>query len=290
MTRRLGVIATLLGFALSAAPPATAAGAPCPGNRNVCVGSGDGGFGAEAGGEQRGPSGPAGNSGASRQVVDNGLRSIYVPACPANRPGDNDALCTAAVTLCPVEGDIRSWLFTRRVTAADPDPPWQRSDDPPFVCRGPAEEAAVVDPRVLVAAMIEREFQRVVVLRGEAQVSPRPQTLVNIPTRFETPTTERYDIPLTLAGQSVVITAQAERWTWRVGDGTAPSTSAKGTRGRIEHTYRQASEFAPAVSIEWSGTYTVNGEAALPIQGTVSTDGVPVELQVREARSELVAG
>lgn len=205
--------------------------------------------------------------------------------------GAADAQCTAAITGCP-EGEFRYWVYARTRDLTRPlaeAPPFEQVAAPPFRCVGAADDPEV-DPRVLVAAMIEREFQRVVVLRGEAQVSPRPQTLVNIPTRFETPTTERYDIPLTLAGQSVVITAQAERWTWRVGDGTAPSTSAKGTRGRIEHTYRQASEFAPAVSIEWSGTYTVNGEAALPIQGTVSTDGVPVELQVREARSELVAG
>lgn len=211
--------------------------------------------------------------------------------CFGNGLTGNDDLCTQATSACPVQGEIGYWVYARTRDLSRPEseaPSFRRISEPPFRCAG-AEEPAV-DPRVLIAALIEREFQRVVVLRGEAVVSPRPQTLVNIATRFETPTTERYDIPLTLAGQSVVITAQAERWTWVVGDGAAPSTSAKGTRGRVEHTYRQAAGFAPYVRIEWSGTYRVNGEAPLPVPGRVTTEGTAVDLQVREARSELVAG
>lgn len=77
------------------------------------------------------------------------------------------------------------------------------------------------------------EFTSVVALRGEAEASPEPDTLVNIPTVFTTSAPTIYDIPLRLLGQDVVIAATAERYTWHFGDGqTATSTAPQ---GRIEH-------------------------------------------------------
>ena len=69
------------------------------------------------------------------------------------------------------------------------------------------------------------------VLKGGVEASPGPDTLVNIPTRFSTDAPDSYDIPLTLLGQPVTITATARRWTWHFGDGTTASTTAAGTDG-----------------------------------------------------------
>ncbi len=212
----------------------------------------------------------------------------YVPTCSGNMVNGDDALCTAALEACAVQGQVRLWVYRREVdtrSAAD-NPPWRRQVDPPTVCLGAADP--VLDPTVAIAAMVQRDFQRVVVLKGNAQVSPRPDTLVNIPTRFSTDAPDSYDIPLTLLGQSVTITATARRWTWHFGDGTTATTTAAGTDGRVEHTYRTAASVGAHVVIEWSGTYRIGGGAELPITGTATTVGDPAPLEVKQARSELV--
>ena len=48
----------------------------------------------------------------------------------------------------------------------------------------PDDPAAALDPTVAIAAIVQRDFQRVVVVKGGVEVSPEPDTLVNIPTRF----------------------------------------------------------------------------------------------------------
>ena len=211
-----------------------------------------------------------------------------MPTCSGNVVDGEDALCTAALETCEEVGDLRTWVYRREVDTRIPasNPPWQRQSDPPFVCVGPDDP--VLDPTVAIAAIVQRDFQRVVVLKGGVEVSPAPDTLVNIPTRFSTDAPASYDIPLTLLGQSVTITATAQRWTWHFGDGTSASTTASGTDGRVEHTYRTAASVGAHVVIEWSGTYRIGGGAQLPITGTATTVGDPAPLEVKQARSELV--
>ena len=212
-----------------------------------------------------------------------------MPTCTGNGPAAGNDLCEAAISTCPNPEEVRFWVFTRQrnrttgsVTA------WTRVDDPPFVCLGPDEPAAAIDPRIAIAAIVQRDFQRVVVLKGVAEVSPRPDTLVNMPTRFTTDAPASYDIPLTLLGQQVTITATARRWTWHFGDGTSASTTAAGTKGRVEHVYRTSNTLGAHVVIEWSGTYRIGAGPTLPILGTATTVGEPTPLAVRQARSELV--
>ncbi len=156
------------------------------------------------------------------------------------------------------------------------------------MCLGPNDPAVQIDPRIAIAAIVQRDFQRVVVLKGAAQASPQPETLVNIPTRFTTDAPASYDIPLTLLGLPVTITATARRWTWHFGDGTSATTTAPGTGGRVEHVYRSSSELGAHVAIEWSGTYRIGGGPTLPITGTATTVGEPTPLAVRQARTDLV--
>lgn len=288
MSAVLGVVLSML--LISLAPWAAASSVPTvePVRKQVAVGGTGGGFDLSAGRELPASSMPT--AGPPRQVSTTVREARLAPACSGNAAmGGGDALCTAALVGCP-EGQLRFWVYarTRDLTApAAEAPPYRLVTDPPFRCAG--AEQAEIDPQVLIAGLIEREFRRVVVLRGQAEISPEPETLVNVPTRFETPTVERYDVVLELLGQSVVITAQAERWTWQTGDGSTPSTTAKGTRGRVEHAYRSTAAHAPSVSIEWSGTYRVNSGEPRVVPGRVTTGGDPVELQVREARAELVA-
>jgi hypothetical protein len=214
----------------------------------------------------------------------------YVPTCSGNALGGDNVLCTAAVETCAAATDTRFWVYTREVDAGGSATPWTVVAEPPFVCLGLDDPAvaAAVDPAVAIAAMIESEFQRVVVLKGVAEVSPRPDTLVNIPTIFTTDAPASYDIPLTLLGQPVTITATARKWTWHFGDGTTATTTSAGTRGWVEHVYRRAAPLGPYVVIEWSGTYRIGGGSPLPISGTATTTGDPTPLTVKQARTELV--
>ncbi|MEX2290414.1 MAG: hypothetical protein WD794_08840 [Mycobacteriales bacterium] len=183
---------------------------------------------------------------------------------------------------------MRFWVFTREfdVVAAAPVTGWRRVAEPSTVCLGP--EDPVVDPVVAIPALVQREFRRVVVVKGVAEVSPRPQTLVNIATVFTTSTPGSYDIPLTLLGRSVVITAMAQRWTWHFGDGGSAATSVQGSQGWVEHEYRRAGDVQAYVVIDWSGSYRVGGGPSRSIAGVATTTGEPVPVQVRQARAELV--
>ena len=136
---------------------------------------------------------------------------------------------------------------------------------------------------------MEREFKRVVVLKGVAQVSPAPDTLVNVETRFATDAPASYDIPLTILGQTVVITATAGSWTWHFGDGSTERVSDKASRGSTVHTYNRAGPRGAFVVIEWTGTYRIGGDPAVrQVKGTATTTGDPAPVAVRTARTELV--
>ncbi len=235
-------IAGLLVVAAAAAimNPFISSAHAVPGCPSPCLGADKDAFTGGAQHEERGGDlvpGRGGRQTAIRSVPSYMRVEVrYVPTCSGNMVNGDDALCTAALEACAVQGQVRLWVYRREVdtrSAAD-NPPWRRQVDPPTVCLGAADP--VLDPTVAIAAMVQRDFQRVVVLKGNAQVSPRPDTLVNIPTRFSTDAPDSYDIPLTLLGQSVTITATARRWTWHFGDRTTATTTAAGTDGRVEHT------------------------------------------------------
>ena len=218
------------------------------------------------------------------------VQTRYLLACSGNElAGGSDVQCTAAISTCPTLGDVRFWVYRRTVDTRVPgdNPAFVRVTEPPFVCRS-LETTLGVDPVLAIAALVDRDFQQVVVLKGVPEVSPRPDTLVNIPTIFTTSSPPSYDIPLTLLGQSVVITATARTWTWHFGDGQSESTSEPGSKGRVEHVYRQAESRGAHVVIEWTGTFTVNGGPVQQVNGTATTTGDPVAVQVKQARTELV--
>jgi hypothetical protein len=185
----------------------------------------------------------------------------FVPTCSDNSADDNRLLCGLALEACPEDGQVRFWVYerTRNISSGEVTA-WDRRDIPPYVCLAPDDP--VLDPAVAIPAMIEREFKRVVVLKGVAQVSPRPDTLVNIPTRFSTAAPASYEIALTLLGQPVVITAKAERYVWHFGDGASAGTSEAG--GRVEHEYLSTGTRQAHVVIEWSGTYRIGGGPVRP--------------------------
>lgn len=207
----------------------------------------------------------------------------YAPTCTGNSYDDPGALCNAAVETCDsANAEVRFWVWSRTLDeTANTWSPWRLVDT---VCLGPDDPA--IDPAVAVPATVQREFTSVVVLKGRAEVSPEPDTLVNLPTVFTTDAPASYDIPLTLLGQSVVITATARRYTWHFGDGQSATSAA--AKGWVEHRYGRAETFGAHVVIEWSGTFRVNGGGSQPIAGTATTTGLPTQVTVKQARAELV--
>lgn len=208
----------------------------------------------------------------------------YVAACDGNSLGGENALCVQASESCPNEGDVRFWHYRRRYVVGTEPPPFARVLTPPFVCLGPDDPR--IDPTIAIPSIIDRDFKRVVVLKGVAEVSPAPDTLVNVETRFTTAAPASYDIPLTILGQSVVITATAASWTWHFGDGQTQRLTAGSS---TTHTYEKSGPRAAFVVIEWTGTYRIGGDPTVrQVNGTATTTGDPVPVQVRTARSELV--
>ncbi len=216
--------------------------------------------------------------------------TVYAPTCTGNGPGASDVLCNEAITACPVPSEVRFWVYTRQVDTRIPgdDPPFERVSNPPYICRDLT--APEIDPAVAIAGIVNRDFQRVVALKGVPEISPEPDTLVNIDTIFTTSSPNSYDIPLTVLGRSVVITATASRWTWHFGDGATGSTAEAGSKGRVLHTYRQSGSRGAYVVIEWTGTFRVGGGPVQPVTGTATTTGDPVTVSVKQARTELVGG
>ena len=220
------------------------------------------------------------------------VERVYAVACIGNGPDANDALCAGALAGCPDPAATRFWEWTRTISGATGQPmsAFQRTADPAYVCFAPAEAQAAgvpaVDPTVAIAAMVEREFRSLVVLKGVTQVAPSPETLVNFPTRLSTPAPASYQIPATILGQRVVITATARSYAWFLGDGTTTTVEPV-----VTHTYLQPGDLAPHVVITWSGTFTIGGDPAVrQVQGTATTAGPPTPLGVREARIQYEAG
>ena len=216
-------------------------------------------------------------------------QSKVVPTCDGNTAVDDVGLCGGAVATCEVAGDVRYWVFRRTVDAATGTviSPYVRVPDPPSVCLGPDDPR--VDPTIAIPAIIDRDFQRIVVLKGTARVTPAPDTLVNVETRFATDAPASYEIPLTVLGQSVVITASAASWTWHFGDGTQQRLTDGSSGGNTVHEYRKSGPRAAYVVIEWTGTYMIGGDPTVrQVNGTATTIGEPTQIAVRTARSELV--
>ena len=213
----------------------------------------------------------------------------YIPSCDGGTAEADVGLCLGATTTCPEPGQVRFWVYTRVVDTGvtGQPPPFVLVTNPPFVCLGADDPR--VDPTVAIPAIIDRDFKRIVVLKGVAKVTPAPDTLVNVETRVATDAPPSYEIPLTVLGQSVVITASAVTWTWHFGDGTQQRLTDGSSGGSTVHEYRKSGPHAAYVVIEWTGTYVIGGDPTVrQVNGTATTIGDPTQIAVRTARSELV--
>ena len=215
----------------------------------------------------------------------------YSPTCTGNTRLDGGTLCAAAVMTCPQPGFVRFWMYeakfngTTNLIIGD----WYQVTNPTTICLGPGTPG--VPKPVMIAAQIERDFKRLVVLQGLARVQPAGTTLVNFQTAFYTEA-GAYDLPpITILGSRVQVRATPVSYDWFFGDGAQASNAGRGARGttQVSHRYAGTGPVGPNVVITWSGSYTVDGGAVQQVVGTAQTTGPPTALQVAQARSELVS-
>ncbi len=130
----------------------------------------------------------------------------------------------------------------------------------------------------------------------DAQPSFQPAEggIVNLPTIFaagepQAMQTKTFDV----LGFSVVVSAKA-RWEWTFDDGVVESFAGPGGSYpdmSVAHTYEGPGARAVSVTTLWRGTFTIDGDGPFPVPGPELAKTVgPVQVPVREAHSELVAG
>jgi hypothetical protein len=295
MKIKRGVIGCVLVAVVSLVEPANADG-PLPGsseycavhsNEPVCVQAKDDVF--NVGDASSPPPAPTGGSTGAVGVVapSTEVISSYAPACSGNTRLDVDLICGAALNTClPADTGLVSywrWQETVFVATGLPVPGGGWVQLPGTVCLGP--DKVGVPSIAAITGVISRDFKKLVVLKGAADVRPSGTTLVNYATEFST-TAGRYVLaPVTVLGRRVVITAVPQQYDWFFGDGAG---TPDGGAGPVTHTYSTTGAMGPYVVITWTGTFTVDGGPARDVFGTAQTTGDATPLQVKEARAELV--
>ncbi len=144
----------------------------------------------------------------------------------------------------------------------------------------------------MIRATIEREFKRLVVLKGVATPQPAGKTLVNFDTAFYTGAAAYQLPPITIVGSTVRVRATPARYDWHFGDGTQLTDGGPGAKDteQVTHRYTGTGRVGPYVVVTWSGTYKVDGDPTVQqVNGQAVTTGNPAALQVETAPSELVA-
>jgi hypothetical protein len=122
---------------------------------------------------------------------------------------------------------------------------------------------------------------------------PPTGAFVNLPTLFAANTPQAETFNVILLGQQVTLNVVA-MWTWDFGDGGSLTTSNPGGRypnTSLNHNYRHASNYVVLLTTNWTGTYSLNGNAAIVIPGgPIPRPSAPLPLAVHEAHGVLVTG
>ncbi|MCW2708845.1 MAG: hypothetical protein JWM22_2687 [Frankiales bacterium] len=262
-------------------------------NSAICLIGGGNGFGGAGQGGHPGTPGGGGGSTGSRVNLPTTVKVYgYSPSCTGNTREVAD-VCGAALNSCQPAGQglVRYWVWVAEVNTATGkilDPPgWVMQ--PTTVCLGP--DSPGLPAKAAIGGILARDFKDLVVVKGVAHVDPEGSTLVNFDNGFWTDAKTYVLAPVQILGHAVVVTAKPERFDWYFGDGGTAMGAGPGRHGttEVEHTYTHKGMVRPYVVITWSGTYTVDGGAALDVIGTATTTGDGTPLQVKEAKAQLVS-
>lgn len=215
---------------------------------------------------------------------------LYIPACAGNDPNANassNGLCQAALLWCTETADSTDILYWRYTAVRSPDgsqTPWVQSG---AVCLRPGDV-----PGTAVPAFTLADFRRLPLPKAGVNVQPATgRTLVSVPTNLYA-TSRPATFRVTLLGTPVLVRARPTAWTWTYGDGSSRTFSTPGAPYPdlgTAHTWTVPGRRTVTLTTTWSGTYSVAGGPALPVDGTASVVSPSVEIVVVETRAELVA-
>ncbi len=145
---------------------------------------------------------------------------------------------------------------------------------------------------------IFKAFQSVAPAKATLAIQPPGgETLVNLDTIFSTEaesfSTGKLDL---IPGYRIEFAISPRAFSWSFGDGRKLSTDWAGepwVEGRdvgdlITHVYATKGRANSSVTIQWGATYRLNGGAPAPVAGTVEVTSAVVELDVLEAKPQLV--
>lgn len=234
------------------------------------------------------PAGPNPGGGGGGPSNPHPPRYTYVPTCPGNNFETGGAVCAAALTGCPEEGDIQFWVYVETwIDAVGAyGPPVRQAGVSCFGADQPG-----LDPRIAVIAQVRRDWKSYPIPGATVATQPADGTLAGAVTRFASDRPTRFALaPQTILGFQVTVTVTAAEYTWIFGDGTTAQSPPTATP-TAEHVYRTAGPMAVSLRASYTGTFTIGGSPEVyDLEGTAEVPGQQRLLPVEQARTQLEAG
>ena len=139
---------------------------------------------------------------------------------------------------------------------------------------------------------VVKEFRRLSWPRSRVVVRPPGgRTLVNLATIFFTSNSSVSSRTVSLADRSVLIEATPVKYAWSFGDGESAVTSSPGHAypdQDVTHVYGATGRVEAAVATTYRGRYRIGNRDWVDIEETLTVAGPEVELNIVEARPQLV--
>jgi len=134
--------------------------------------------------------------------------------------------------------------------------------------------------------VVLREVRTIGLPTRRIQIQPADTTLVNLETIFYT-TEPAFNHTTRLLGYDIDIIAHPARYTWHTGDGETLTTTTPGApypKGSIVHRYHnRATNLHPRLHITYQIRFRVNDRNWQTIDQTLTTQGPPTTLTIKEA-------
>jgi hypothetical protein len=207
----------------------------------------------------------------------------WLPACGKEGPTAPVVDCVGALS-CP-ERDERLWTLWGRGPSDEGWVPLSAE------CRGDVPPGA---PRpTLTPGDVLEAARRIGLPSLQVRVQPEDETLVNFATIFYAEP-ETFERTVTLLGFSVDVRAEPSSYRWVFGDGQVATTAEPGApypAKDVTHKYADAHVTVyPRVDVTYQVQYRVDGGAWQSLEETVTAQGPPTSLRIREATPVLSGG
>ena len=212
----------------------------------------------------------------------------YTPSCMVNGPppGNSDALCTGAVTICDSRGqpsDIYMRHYRRQV--APTLGTWE------FVgseCRG-ADDPVAEEPQVTEEMVLDQAYAAAP--RPTAAVQPGARSYVNLPNNYWADAPDE-TTTVNVLGNPIAITFTVTDVTWDFGDGSSASgegveDAEVGAPGAVEHAYSRQGSYEITATSTVGVQFTLPDGQAVNLPGAFQFSSDPVTLPVGEIQTRV---